>query len=137
MYAPARRAHPELFRPPAPAAGLGALALLARAPLIGLTGAVVGEVRVERREDRTWLHLLGAGRVAGPTLDLLLSPSARPLRQGDHGGPGPGAVRVGSLDRAEVRLLLMEGADLRRTRTLWLWCPAVRARLRWGVLARN
>ncbi|ULH17239.1 hypothetical protein MF271_17920 (plasmid) [Deinococcus sp. KNUC1210] len=112
------------------------LTVVASGPLIGLDGQVVGQALIEQRGTSRYLHLKNAGGAAGATLELLLSPSLRPLRAGDHGGPGPLALRVGYLDRADLSLPLPASLRGRSVQTLWVWCasvrlPSARALLKW------
>ncbi|WP_425148579.1 hypothetical protein [Deinococcus sp.] len=102
------------------------LTVLARAPLLDLEGATVGQVTLERQAGRSFLHVRDAGKAAGATLELLLSASRSPLKAGDHGGPGPSFVRAGLFNRSEVRYTLPDALDLTRFQTVWVWCPAVK-----------
>ncbi|GGR07243.1 hypothetical protein GCM10008957_19890 [Deinococcus ruber] len=102
------------------------LTVVASGPLIGLDGQVVGQALLEQQGNVRYLHLKNAGGAAGATLELLLSPSLRPLQAGDHGGPGPLALRVGHLDRPDLRLPLPASLRVRSVHTLWVWCASVR-----------
>ena len=100
-----------------------ATTLLASGVLIDLDGRAVGQLRLEQRGSAHVLQLTGA---AGAHLEVLLSPSRRALRAGDHGGPGVQAVRVGVLNGADLRLPLPASLRLRSFQTVWVWCASVR-----------
>jgi len=110
--------------------------VLATAPLFNLGQARVGEARLEQEGTRRYLHVTGAGNVAGTALELLLSDSKTALELGDHRGPGPRAVWAGLIEQAEVRLELPLALNLATLNTVWVWCPAVKlpaARGRWTL----
>jgi len=115
-----------------------AVAVMSSGSLSDLDGAGVGQVSIEQQSGKVYLHVTGAAKAAGATLEVLVSDSQRPLLAGDHTGPGQQAVQVGLIERAEVRDRLPASVKPGRLRSVWVWCrsvraPSARATLRPGV----
>ncbi len=106
-------------------AGSG-VSLVSSGTLRDLSGATVGQVSIERQRGVTYVRVSQAEKATGATLELLVSPSTRALRTGDHGGPGQGAVRAGLIEQAHVRYALPASVRPEGLRSVWVWCRSVR-----------
>jgi len=94
--------------------------------LINLEGIRVGQVSIEQQGAQVYLHVTGAARAAGATLEVLVSDSQRSLQAGDHTGPGLRAIRAGRIERGEVRYLLPPSVEASNPQSVWIWCRSVR-----------
>lgn len=103
-----------------------AVSVVSSGTLRDLSGAAVGQVSIERQGETTYVRVVEAGRAAGATLELLVSPSSRALKSGDHGGPGQDAVRAGLIEQAQVRYALPASVRPGKLRSVWVWCSSVR-----------
>ena len=119
---------------PAAAQRVPAVTVVSSGTLSDLSGAGVGQVSIEQQGGQVYLHVTGAARAAGTTLEVLVSDSQRPLKAGDHTGPGQSAVRAGLIERSEVRYRLPASVNPGSLRSVWIWCHSVRAASAWARL---
>ena len=104
-----------------------AVTVVSSGALRDLNGAEVGRVSIEQQGGQVYLHVTGAAKAVGATLEVLVSDSQRSLIAGDHTGPGPQAVQAGLIERSEVRYRLPASVRPGSLRSVWIWCPSVRA----------